>query len=85
MRQPNPQEVRQQLATVFIGSGFVVIGFSVAFVLFRSIGFAQMLDTDVRSERQLAISLVVGLGLTSLLMCVWLWLSRRRKGGGRVA
>ena len=84
MRQANSQEVRRQVKDLFVLAGFLVVGFVVAFVLYRSIGFAQMLDTDLRSERQLAISLVIGLGLAAVLMGVWVS-ARRRKGGGGVA
>ena len=71
---------------VFILGGLLALGFIVAFVLYRSVAFAQVLDTDLRSERQLAHSLVVGLSLAAVLMAVWVWVSLRgRKGGGRVA
>ena len=85
MRQPN-QEVRRQMRDVFVLGGLLLLGFIVALVLYRSVGFAQILDTDLRSERQLAISLVVGLSLAAVLMASWVCVSlRRRKGDGRVA
>ena len=86
MRPPNPQEVRRQFADLFIGAAFVLVGFIVALLLYRSVGVAGLLDTDLRSDRHLCVSLIVGVGLAALLTVGWLWRSaRRRKGGGHVA
>lgn len=81
MRQRGPREVRRQVGIVFIGTGFLLLGFTVAFALYRSSHFARMLGTGVQSERRLAISLATGLVLAALLMGGWLWRSARRWKG----
>ena len=80
MRQPNPKEVRRQIRDVFTGAGLLGLGFVVMLVLYRSTRFADWLQSEYRGERHLAISLTVGLGVTMLLMCAWLWVAARRKG-----
>jgi hypothetical protein len=82
MRKPTPQEVRQQFRDLFISTGFILIGMVSAFLLYHSPRFAHLLATDVNSDRHLAVSLAIGVGVAALLVLGRIWTSARRRNGG---
>jgi hypothetical protein len=86
MRKPDSKETRRQFADLFVVSAFCVAGLVVAFLLMRRGDFAQVLGTDKSSDSHVAVSLIIGVGLSAVLTVAWLWIwTRRRKRGGHVA
>jgi uncharacterized membrane protein (DUF485 family) len=80
MQKPDSQEVRRQFKDLLVVSALCLLGLLLAFFLFRSAGFAQMLGTEKSSDRHLAVSLVIGVGLAAALNVARLSiLSRRRR------
>lgn len=82
MRKPDEQEVRRQFKDLFVVSVFCVAGLITAFLLLRSAGFAQVLGTEKSSDRHVAISFTIGVGLAWVLTIARLWISARRRKKG---
>jgi hypothetical protein len=73
MRHQEPAEFKRQMKVLFIASGFVLTGLTMAVLLYRSGGFASAIGSGLHTDRHLAGSLIAGIGLDVLLTFFWFW------------